>query len=130
MPLELKKKLKDKFKIIYFKQSKTFAKFKKFRPNVLRIIAKESDENENSNFMWWLWNKVCRKNKTIPKPMIQIGKFPILFHIMKIYEKNGINDFVLALGYKGKIIEKFFNLKNLKKLNNAYYKYLNQKPKN
>ena len=40
VPLELKKKLKDKFKIIYFKQSKTFAKFKKFRPNVLRIIAK------------------------------------------------------------------------------------------
>ena len=73
--------------------------------------------------------RFVEKTKTIPKPMIQIGKFPILFHIMKIYEKNGINDFVLALGYKGKIIEKFFNLKNLKKLNNAYYKYLNQSQK-
>ena len=48
--------------------------------------------------------RFVEKTKTIPKPMIQIGKFPILFHIMKIYEKNGINDFVLALGYKGKII--------------------------
>ena len=40
VPSELKKKLKNKFKIIYFKQSKTFARFKKFKPNVLRIIAK------------------------------------------------------------------------------------------
>jgi len=73
--------------------------------------------------------RFLEKTKTIPKPMIKIGKFPILFHIMKIYEKNGINEFVLALGYKGKKIEKFFNLKKLKKLNNSYYKYLNQKPK-
>jgi len=73
--------------------------------------------------------RFLEKTKTIPKPMIQIGKFPILFHIMKVYERNGINDFILALGYKGKIIENFFNLKNLNKLNRAYYKYLNLKPK-
>ena len=47
--------------------------------------------------------RFLEKTKTIPKPMIQIGKFPILFHIMKVYERNGINDFILALGYKGKI---------------------------
>ena len=62
-----------------------------------------------------------------PKPMINVGKFPILFHILKIYEKNGINDFILALGYKGKIIENFFNNKNLNKLNLAYEKHLKKK---
>ena len=55
--------------------------------------------------------RFSEKTKTIPKPMIQIGKFPILFHIMKIYEKNGINDFVLALGYKGKLIKNFIKKK-------------------
>ena len=64
-----------------------------------------------------------------PKPMINVGKFPILFHILKIYEKNGINDFILALGYKGKIIENFFNNKNLNKLNLAYEKHLKKKSK-
>lgn len=73
--------------------------------------------------------RFSEKTKTIPKPMIKIGRFPILFHIMKIYENNGINEFVLALGYRGKIIEKFFNYPNLKKLNIQYYKHLGKKPK-
>ena len=64
-----------------------------------------------------------------PKPMILVGKFPILFHILKIYEKHGINDFILALGYKSEKIKKFFNAKNLNKLNDTYYKYLKKKPK-
>ena len=72
--------------------------------------------------------RFSEQTKTKPKPMIQLGKFPILFHILKIYEKNGINDFILALGYKGKVIEKFFNTKNLNKLNLSYHKYLNTKP--
>tara|TARA_B100000963_G_scaffold122826_1_gene107139 strand:- start:441 stop:1196 length:756 start_codon:yes stop_codon:yes gene_type:complete len=64
-----------------------------------------------------------------PKPMINVGKFPILFHILKIYERYGINDFILALGYKGKIIENFFNNKNLNKLNLAYEKHRKKKVK-
>ena len=64
-----------------------------------------------------------------PKPMILVGKFPILFHILKIYEKHGINDFILALGYKSEKIKKFFNAKNLSKLNDSYYKYLKKKEK-
>ena len=75
-----------------------------------------------------LGTRFSEQTKTKPKPMIQLGKFPILFHILKIYEKNGINDFILALGYKGKVIEKFFNTKNLNKLNLSYHKYLNTKP--
>ena len=43
-----------------------------------------------------------------PKPMVEIGGMPILWHIMKIYSAHGINDFVICLGYKGYIIKEFF----------------------
>ena len=43
-----------------------------------------------------------------PKPMVEIGDHPILWHIMKIYSYYGINDFIVCLGYKGHIIKQFF----------------------
>lgn len=43
-----------------------------------------------------------------PKPMVEIGCKPILWHIMKIYSAHGINDFIICLGYKGYIIKEFF----------------------
>jgi glucose-1-phosphate cytidylyltransferase len=43
-----------------------------------------------------------------PKPMIEIGGRPILWHIMKIYSAHGIDDFVLCLGYKGYVIKEYF----------------------
>lgn len=43
-----------------------------------------------------------------PKPMVNIGNKPILWHIMKIYSHFGFNDFVLCLGYKGNIIKEYF----------------------
>jgi len=43
-----------------------------------------------------------------PKPMIQIGAQPILWHIMKIYSHYGFNDFVILLGYKGDVIKEYF----------------------
>jgi glucose-1-phosphate cytidylyltransferase len=44
----------------------------------------------------------------IPKPMIEVGEMPILWHIMKIYSHYGFDDFVICLGYKGQIIRDFF----------------------
>jgi len=44
----------------------------------------------------------------IPKPMIEIGGQPILWHIMNIYAHYGYNDFVIALGYKGEVIKDYF----------------------
>lgn len=44
-----------------------------------------------------------------PKPMIEIGGMPVLWHIMKIYSAHGVNDFVVCLGYKGYIIKEYFN---------------------
>ncbi|MBD3337961.1 MAG: glucose-1-phosphate cytidylyltransferase [Candidatus Lokiarchaeota archaeon] len=43
-----------------------------------------------------------------PKPMVEIGGKPILWHIMKIYSTHGINDFIICLGYKGYVIKEFF----------------------
>ncbi len=43
-----------------------------------------------------------------PKPMVEIGDYPILWHIMKIYSHYGFNDFVLCLGYKGEMIRQYF----------------------
>src|SRR2546423_4409951 len=43
-----------------------------------------------------------------PKPMVEIGGRPILWHIMKLYAHYGLTDFVLCLGYKGHIIKDFF----------------------
>jgi len=43
-----------------------------------------------------------------PKPMIEIGGKPILWHIMKIYSAHGINDFIICLGYKGYMIKEYF----------------------
>lgn len=43
-----------------------------------------------------------------PKPMVEIGGMPILWHIMKTYSSYGINDFVICLGYKGYLIKEFF----------------------
>lgn len=43
-----------------------------------------------------------------PKPMVEIGDMPILWHIMKIYSAHGYNDFVVCLGYKGYVIKEYF----------------------
>tara|TARA_Y100000741_G_scaffold69887_1_gene50786 strand:+ start:634 stop:1314 length:681 start_codon:yes stop_codon:yes gene_type:complete len=50
--------------------------------------------------------------KTIPKPMVKIDNIPIIVHIMKIYEKYGFNEFIIASGYKSEVIEKYFQKNN------------------
>ena len=55
--------------------------------------------------------RLSEYTKTIPKPMIEVGGKPILFHIMKHYAKYDFTDFYIAIGYKGKIIKNFFNKK-------------------
>jgi len=48
-----------------------------------------------------------------PKPMVEIGEKPILWHIMKIYSAHGVNDFIICLGYKGYVIKEFFSTYSL-----------------
>jgi len=45
----------------------------------------------------------------VPKPMVKIGDWPILWHIMKIYSHYGLNEFIICLGYKGYVIKEYFD---------------------
>jgi glucose-1-phosphate cytidylyltransferase len=61
-----------------------------------------------------LGTRLAEETSAIPKPMVEIGGKPILWHIMNIYSHYGYNEFVIALGYKGnKIKEYFLNYRNL-----------------
>jgi glucose-1-phosphate cytidylyltransferase len=55
-----------------------------------------------------LGTRISEETSVRPKPMVEIGGKPILWHILKIYSHFGINDFVICLGYKGYIIKEFF----------------------
>ena len=55
-----------------------------------------------------LGTRIAEETSVRPKPMIDIGGRPILWHILKIYSHFGINDFVICCGYKGYVIKEFF----------------------
>jgi glucose-1-phosphate cytidylyltransferase len=59
-------------------------------------------------FAGGLGTRLAEETTTRPKPMVEIGGKPILWHIMKIYSHYGFNDFVICLGYKGYIIKEYF----------------------
>jgi len=52
--------------------------------------------------------RISEETSVRPKPMIEIGGKPVLWHIMKIYSAHGINDFIICLGYKGYLIKEYF----------------------
>jgi glucose-1-phosphate cytidylyltransferase len=52
--------------------------------------------------------RISEESHLRPKPMVEIGDKPILWHIMKIYASHGINDFIICLGYRGYVIKEFF----------------------
>lgn len=55
-----------------------------------------------------LGTRISEETSIRPKPMVEIGGKPILWHIMKIYSAHGINDFIVCLGYKGYMIKEYF----------------------
>lgn len=55
-----------------------------------------------------LGTRIAEESDTKPKPMVEIGGRPLLWHIMKIYAHHGIKDFIICLGYKGYVIKEFF----------------------
>ena len=52
--------------------------------------------------------RISEESAVKPKPMIEVGNRPILWHIMKSYSAHGINDFVILCGYKGHLIKDYF----------------------
>ncbi|HVM87568.1 MAG TPA: glucose-1-phosphate cytidylyltransferase [Puia sp.] len=59
-------------------------------------------------FAGGLGTRISEESYLKPKPMIEIGEKPILWHIMKIFSSQGFNDFIICLGYKGYIIKEYF----------------------
>ena len=55
-----------------------------------------------------LGTRISEETSVKPKPMIEIGGKPILWHIMKIYSSHGVNDFVICCGYKGYMVKEYF----------------------
>ncbi len=62
--------------------------------------------------------RLAEETKVIPKPLVGVGPYPILWHIMNIYSKFGIKEFILCLGYKGDVIKDYFL--NYYQLNNDF----------
>ena len=52
--------------------------------------------------------RISEETNTIPKPMVKIGKKPILWHILKYYSIYGFSDFIICGGYKVQVIKKYF----------------------
>lgn len=55
-----------------------------------------------------LGTRISEETTVRPKPMIEIGGMPVLWHILKTYSHHGINDFIICLGYKGYVIKEYF----------------------
>ena len=53
--------------------------------------------------------RISEETETLPKPMVEIGGKPILWHIMKIYSSHGFNEFIICLGYKGYLVKEYFS---------------------
>lgn len=75
---------------------------------MLTIIFREGDKVKVVILAGGLGTRISEESHLKPKPMIEIGDRPILWHIMKIYSSFGYNEFILCLGYKGYIIKEFF----------------------
>jgi glucose-1-phosphate cytidylyltransferase len=55
-----------------------------------------------------LGTRLAEETDLIPKPLVEIGSKPILWHVMKIYEASGFDDFIVCCGYKGQLIKNYF----------------------
>ena len=55
-----------------------------------------------------LGSRLSEETQTRPKPMVEIGSYPILWHIMMLYSHYGLNDFIVCLGYKGYMVKEYF----------------------
>src|SRR6201987_3417499 len=55
-----------------------------------------------------LGTRLSEETVSRPKPMVEIGGRPILWHILKMYSQHGINDFIICCGYKGYVIKEYF----------------------
>jgi glucose-1-phosphate cytidylyltransferase len=53
--------------------------------------------------------RISEESSVRPKPLVEIGGMPIIWHIMKIYSMHGVKDFIICCGYKGYLIKEYFS---------------------
>lgn len=79
---------------------------------ILRLIQGRHVESDSNMKVMILaggfGTRISEESVVRPKPMVEIGSMPILWHIMKIYSAHGLNDFVICCGYKGHVIKEWF----------------------
>src|SRR5207344_2638691 len=79
------------------------------RPEGLRAHRQEKDIPMKAVILaGGLGTRLSEETSTRPKPMVEIGGKPILWHILKMYSHHGVNDFVICCGYKGYVIKEYF----------------------
>ncbi len=76
--------------------------------NISKISTLRSQEMKVVILCGGMGTRLREETEYKPKPMVEIGNKPILWHIMKKYSNHGFNDFVLCLGYKGDVIKDYF----------------------
>ena len=97
----------------YLWTDEVIQKRRKRRPEDDRKIqvysgSREGRSDEGRIVLWWIGNAFEGESGGLPKPMVNIGSRPILWHIMKYYAHYGHKDFILCLGYKADIIKNYF----------------------
>ena len=88
------------------------------------LIKGVNKKNANIDTCWWFWNTIGEETELRPKPMVEIGGKPILWHIMKIYSQYGYNDFVVLLGYKGYLIKEYFAITSIRVMSGSTFKII------
>lgn len=66
-------------------------------------------------------SRISEESQLKPKPMIEVGNRPLLWHIMKIYSTYGFNDFIICCGYKGHMIKEYFVNYHMYQSDNTFY---------
>lgn len=77
-------------------------------PHNMANVCKEHREMKAVILAGGLGTRISEETHLKPKPMIEIGGKPILWHIMKMYSAHGVHDFVICCGYKGYLIKEYF----------------------
>ena len=73
-----------------------------------RLLTYGSDKMKAVILAGGLGTRIAEESSTKPKPMVEVGGKPILWHILKTYSAHGVNDFVICCGYKGYVIKEYF----------------------
>jgi glucose-1-phosphate cytidylyltransferase len=77
-------------------------------PELLKTLVQNKHAMKAVILAGGLGTRLSEETTTRPKPMVEIGGKPILWHIMKMYSHHGINEFIICCGYKGYVIKEYF----------------------